>query len=72
MLGISKAIVRRACLSTYGDFPVPKVISRVSLISKLMLRDAVELLKNRDIALSDEIIKRDEEVDRFYLFLICS
>src|SRR3989449_6946254 len=58
------------CLSTYGDFPAPKVISRMSLISKLMLRDAVESLKNRDTALSDEIIKRDEEVDRFYLFLI--
>src|SRR5438132_12993474 len=42
----------------------------MSLISKLMLRDAVESLKNRDTALSDEIIKRDEEVDRFYLFLI--
>src|SRR5438093_429533 len=58
------------CLSTYGDFPAPKVISRMSLISKLMLRDAVESLKNRDTALSEEIIKRDEEVDRFYLFLI--
>jgi phosphate uptake regulator len=58
------------CLSTYGDLPVPKVISRMSLIAKLMFRDAVESLKNRDIALSEEIIKRDEEVDRFYLFLI--
>jgi phosphate uptake regulator len=42
----------------------------MSLIAKLMLRDAVESLKNRDSALSEEIIKRDEEVDRFYLFLI--
>ena len=58
------------CLSTYGDLPVPKVISRMSLIAKLMLRDAVESLKNGDLALSEEIIKRDEEVDRFYLFLI--
>src|SRR5438876_9926928 len=58
------------CHSTYGDLPVPKVISRMSLIAKLMLRDAVESLKNRDSALSEEIIKRDEEVDRFYLFLI--
>jgi len=58
------------CLSTYGDLPAPKVISRMSLIAKLMLRDAVESLKNRDVALSEEIIKRDEEIDRFYLFLI--
>lgn len=58
------------CLSSYGDLPAPKVISRMSLIAKLMLRDAVESMKNRDRALSEEIIKRDEEVDRFYLFLI--
>src|SRR5207245_11576250 len=50
------------CLSTYGDLPVPKVISRMSLIAKLMMRDAVESLKNRDAALSEEISTRDEEV----------
>ena len=58
------------CLSSYGDLPAPKVISRMSLIAKLMLRDAVEALRSRDRALAEEVIKRDEEVDRFYLFLI--
>src|SRR4029077_743362 len=58
------------CLSSYGDLPAPKVISRMSLIAKLMLRDAVDSLKGRDPAISDEIIRRDEEVDRFYLFII--
>src|SRR5260370_40669079 len=56
------------CLSSYGDLPAPKVISRMSLIAKLMLRDAVDSLKGRDPALAAEIIRRDEEVDRFYLF----
>jgi len=58
------------CLSSYGDLPAPKVISRMSLIAKLMLRDAVDSLKGRDPALAEEIIRRDEEVDRFYLFII--
>ena len=58
------------CLSSYGDLPAPKVISRMSLIAKLMLRDAVESLKNRDPAMAEEIIRRDEEIDRFYLFII--
>jgi phosphate uptake regulator len=58
------------CLSSYGDFPTPKVIARMSLISKLMLRDAVESLRSRDKALSEEVSRRDEEVDRFYLFII--
>src|SRR6266446_6467669 len=58
------------CMSSYGDLPAPKVISRMSLIAKLMLRDAVDSLKGRDPAISEEIIRRDEEVDRFYLFII--
>ena len=58
------------CLSSYGDLPAPKVISRMSLIAKLMLRDAVDSLKGRDPAIAEEIIRRDEEVDRFYLFII--
>ena len=58
------------CLSSYGDLPAPKVISRMSLISKLMLRDAVDSLKRQDVAMADEIVRRDEEVDRFYLFII--
>src|SRR6267378_2998857 len=43
------------CLSSYGDLPAPKVISRMSLIAKLMLRDAVDSLKGRDPALAEEI-----------------
>jgi phosphate uptake regulator len=58
------------CMSSYADLPTPRVLSRMSLIAKLMLRDAVESLKTRDPALSEEIIRRDEEIDRFYLFII--
>jgi len=58
------------CLSSYGDLPTPKIISRMSLIAKLMLRDAVESLRSKDRALAEEVIKRDEEIDRFYLFIV--
>ncbi len=58
------------CLSTYGDLPTPKIISRMSLIAKLMLGDAVESLRSKDRALAEEVIKRDEEIDRFYLFIV--
>src|SRR5881628_716384 len=58
------------CLSSYGDLPAPKVISRMSLIAKLMLRDGVESLRSKDHALAEEVIKRDEEIDRFYLFIV--
>ncbi len=66
----SKAELIVQCLSSYGDLPATKVIARMSLIAKLMLRDAVEALRSRDTALSEEVIKRDDEVDRFYLFMI--
>src|SRR6266852_1726333 len=55
------------CLSSYGDLPAPKVISRMSLIAKLMLRDAVDSLKGRDPALAEEIILIYVEVERSYL-----
>ncbi len=58
------------CLSSYGDLPTPKIVSRMSLIAKLMLRDAVESLRSKDHALAEEVIKRDEEIDRFYLFIV--
>src|SRR5712692_7176671 len=58
------------CLSSYGDLPTPKVVSRMSLIAKLMLKDAVESLRTGDRALAEEVIKRDEEIDRFYLFIV--
>ena len=35
-----------------------------------MLRDAVESVRNKDHALAEEVIKRDEEIDRFYLFIV--
>src|SRR2546426_10165861 len=58
------------CLSSYGDLPTPKIVSRMSLIAKLMLRDGVESLRSKDHALAEEVIKRDEEIDRFYLFIV--
>src|SRR5881628_1588322 len=58
------------CLSSYGDLPTPKIVSRMSLIGKLMLRDGVESLRSKDHALAEEVIKRDEEIDRFYLFIV--
>jgi len=58
------------CISSYSDFPTPRVIARMSLIAKLMLRDAVDALRNRDRGLAEEVVKRDDEVDRFYLFIV--
>ncbi len=58
------------CLSSYGDFPAPRVITRIGLIARLMLRDAVDALRNRDKGLAEEVVNRDDEVDRFYLFMI--
>ncbi len=66
----SKSELIVQCLSSYGDLPAPKVIARMSLIARQMLHDAIECLRSRDAALSKEVVMRDDEVDRFYLFMI--
>src|SRR5256714_14575277 len=57
------------CLSSYGDLPAPKVISRMSLIAKLMLRDAVDSLKGRDPGMATGSIRRDVEVEPILLLI---
>src|SRR5947208_2617203 len=67
------------CLSSYGDLPAPKVISRMSLIAKLMLRDAEDSLKalaksdgilaNKSIASAESVEREAENVmDKLFTF----
>ena len=35
-----------------------------------MLKDAISALKNNDKALAEEVIRRDDEVDRLYFFIV--
>jgi len=57
------------CMRTYSDFPAPRAFARMSSLAADMVMDATEALLEGDVELAEEIVARDEEVDKFY-FLI--
>ncbi|MDK2463375.1 MAG: phosphate uptake regulator PhoU [Candidatus Korarchaeota archaeon] len=57
------------CMRTYSDFPAPRAFNRMSSLAADMVTDATEALLSGDAELAEEIVARDEEVDKFY-FLI--
>ena len=58
------------CLSGYVDLPLKKALERMSIIAGGMLTDAVGVLQGGINGMSAEVIERDDEVDRFYHFLL--
>ena len=58
------------CLSGYVDLPLKKALERMSIIASGMLTDAVSVLQAGGKGLGDEVVQRDDEVDRFYHFLL--
>jgi len=58
------------CLSGYVDLPLKKALERMSIIAAGMLSDAVTVLQTGGKGLGEEVIQRDDEVDRFYHFLL--
>ncbi|MDV3244896.1 MAG: phosphate uptake regulator PhoU [Nitrososphaerales archaeon] len=58
------------CLSGYVDLPLKKALERMSIIASGMFTDAVSVLRGKGKDLGEEVIMRDDEVDRFYHFIL--
>ena len=58
------------CLSGYVDLPLKKALERMAIIAGGMLSDSVAVLQSGNRGLAEEVIERDDEVDRFYHFLL--
>ena len=58
------------CLSGYVDLPLKKALERMAIIAGGMLSDSVTVLQGKTSSTADEVIDRDDEVDRFYHFLL--
>ena len=58
------------CLSGYVDLPLKKALERMAIIAGGMLSDSVIVLQGKTSSTADEVIDRDDEVDRFYHFLL--
>jgi phosphate uptake regulator len=58
------------CLSGYVDLPLKKALERMAIIAGGMLTDSVVVLQGGGKGMATEVIERDDEVDRFYHFLL--
>jgi phosphate uptake regulator len=58
------------CLSGYVDLPLKKALERMAIIAGGMLSDSVAVLGGGGKSLATEVVERDDEVDRFYHFLL--
>ena len=66
----SSAGILTQCLSGYVDLPLKKALERMAIIAGGMLTDSVAVLQGGGKGLATEVIERDDEVDRFYHFLL--
>ena len=58
------------CLSGYIDLPLKKALERMAIIAGGMLTDSVAVLHAGSKGMAEEVMERDDEVDRFYHFLL--
>lgn len=58
------------CLLGYVDFPITDALNRMYAMTLSMCRDALKALRERDASLVNDVIQRDDEVDRLYLFCV--
>ncbi len=58
------------CLLGYKELPVDKALSRMSVLATSMHKDAINALINCNPTLAKEVVERDDEVDRFYFFMV--
>ncbi|MDW8021747.1 MAG: phosphate uptake regulator PhoU [Nitrososphaerota archaeon] len=58
------------CLLGYVEFPISDTLNRMYLMALSMCRDALRALKERERGLMRDVIQRDDEVDRLYLFCV--
>jgi len=52
------------------EMPLDNIIKRMFILSKNMAEDAIRSLMSRDRRLAEDVISRDDEVDRLYWLLV--
>jgi len=57
------------CLPMHEKFPVKTSLERMGDITANMITDSVKAVVEGDVSTAEEIVKRDDEVDRFYHFV---
>lgn len=58
------------CLLNYTDLPLNRVIKNMYGLVHSMLLDSMTALRNRNKEIAEDVIQRDDDVDRFYLLAV--
>ncbi|HIH93180.1 TPA: phosphate uptake regulator PhoU [Methanosarcina acetivorans] len=58
------------CLLNYTDLPLAKVIKNMYGLALSMLLDSMTALRNHNMEIAEDVIQRDDDVDRFYLLAV--
>lgn len=58
------------CLLNYNDLPLGRVIKNMYGLVLSMLEDSMTALRDHNMEIADDVIQRDDDVDRFYLLAV--
>ena len=58
------------CLLNYNDLPLTRVIKNMYGLVLSMLEDSVTALRDHNVEIAEDVIQRDDDVDRFYLLAV--
>lgn len=58
------------CLVGHFELPLKRAVNRASIIASSMHGDALAAYSSADHSLASEVVARDDEVDRFYFFIV--
>lgn len=58
------------CLLNYTDLPFDRVIKNMYGLVLSMLLDSMTALRNHNMEIAEDVIQRDDDVDRFYLLAV--
>jgi phosphate uptake regulator len=58
------------CLLNYNDLPLTRVINNMYRLVLSMLEDSMAALRDHNLEIAEDVIQRDDDVDRFYLLAV--
>ncbi|MFZ2498166.1 MAG: phosphate uptake regulator PhoU [Methanosarcina sp.] len=58
------------CLLNYNDLPLGRVIKNMYGLVLSMLEDSMTALRDHNVEIAEDVIQRDDDVDRFYLLSV--
>ena len=58
------------CLLNYNDLPLTRVIRNMYGLVLSMLEDSMTALRDHNVEIAEDVVQRDDDVDRFYLLAV--